>query len=777
MTSDSPGLPLPSEARLAEKVGELEAMAQRLRELIASLPPKELLGYIYAFMLLGRTEAETDTENGDATWVPPGKDLDDAQFLLEYVHAVLATTPIAATGHLDEGVCAEVMRLANELKQRCMLAAMLIATHSANTQFGEGTKDLMFRALSAWVLLRGHRYQVLEEEFFRFALAPHDGALKRAYGAGAVEIAAGVQAIADIVRTGHAQAAQALEQSMADAHNFIEKRGLTLEDGMARWKTEASDSADAASEAIADLFQGGICNVHQHTALPSTLLDDLSYDLAEETEFFAPGPYAGTPFRTLPARKKPLVKLDGEPYLTDPSFARDAAYRAILHNLLLRDPSYAEEFKESQKRWSESAFVNVFQRQLAGAQFLNEVYYRRDGNWYENDTLVLLDGVLLLIEAKAGAAATIASPASDFDRHARAVQDLIIKAYIQCRRFLEYLTSADEVPLFALRDGSHEEVARVRLADYWLVLPIGLTIESYSPFSTGSNKLPDVRPILGKHPFLSVAVDELLVLSRFLPTAGVLMHYLRIRQEAAGIKELFLFDELDYLGAYLKQNRFSDRPREQIAKGANLVVLDGMSVIVDEYFARRDWSSTLPPFQPLPEEMHMLLQALDCTRAPGWIEADGLLRDFDEPTRNELSRNLALLRASLHQHRRRYFAFGGESGLLIWMHRAIDEPDVAAAREKASALCVATNASRILLLVVSADRSSYASAMANWMQPDGEISEAVRADAEAMIHRAIKATVPSGTGGGASSPKLGRNERCWCGSGIKFKKCHGRWSG
>ena len=23
-------------------------------------------------------------------------------------------------------------------------------------------------------------------------------------------------------------------------------------------------------------------------------------------------------------------------------------------------------------------------------------------------------------------------------------------------------------------------------------------------------------------------------------------------------------------------------------------------------------------------------------------------------------------------------------------------------------------------------------------------------------------------------PKVGRNQPCWCGSGVKFKKCHGR---
>jgi preprotein translocase subunit SecA len=40
---------------------------------------------------------------------------------------------------------------------------------------------------------------------------------------------------------------------------------------------------------------------------------------------------------------------------------------------------------------------------------------------------------------------------------------------------------------------------------------------------------------------------------------------------------------------------------------------------------------------------------------------------------------------------------------------------------------------------------------------------------------------PAGAGvrasGGASAqtgPKLGRNDPCWCGSGKKYKKCHGR---
>jgi preprotein translocase subunit SecA len=42
---------------------------------------------------------------------------------------------------------------------------------------------------------------------------------------------------------------------------------------------------------------------------------------------------------------------------------------------------------------------------------------------------------------------------------------------------------------------------------------------------------------------------------------------------------------------------------------------------------------------------------------------------------------------------------------------------------------------------------------------------------------ATATAVASGGGNGAqaarSGPKIGRNDPCWCGSGKKFKKCHG----
>lgn len=200
-----------------------------------------------------------------------------------------------------------------------------------------------------------------------------------------------------------------------------------------------------------------------------------------------------------------------------------------------------------------------------------------------------------LVEAKAGAAATIASPAIDFDRHTQSVQDLVLKAYRQCKRFFDYLNSADEVPIYRRANGRYEECGRVRRADYRVMVPIGLTIESFSPFSAYCKELPEITPLLGRHGFVSLSIDDLFVLKRLLPTPGEFAHYMEVRQSVAAIRRAHLFDEVDHLGAYLKKNRFDLDISEQVKGGkASLVIWDGMSDTVDRAFEGRLGRPTLP---------------------------------------------------------------------------------------------------------------------------------------------------------------------------------------
>ena len=759
---------------------EMESLGRRMRDLIGAQPPLDLLGYIYAQPMLREYRKPEETEQPKPA-EDQGDLINERQFLLEYVHAVLASTPARDDATFVEAACVELFECASKLNTTAMFHAMVSSAGTENGAFGPHTADIEFRAKSTWVLLRGNRYQVLEGEFYAFVLAPHDALLRETYGIGAGEIAVGFQDMANAVRTGLSDAMEKITVQFDAAQAFAKAQGKSFEEVAADWMKDRGAEMKATGLAINDLFRGGICNVSHHTALPPSLLADLAFERGEETDYFDDGPYSGTPFRTLPARKKPLIKLGDDYYAVDPCFARDAGYRALLWNLLRRKPEYKKDFETHQKTMSEAAFFEILDIQLKGATVHQEVYYKDPvtRQWVENDTLILIDDALILVEAKAGAAATIASPALDFSRHAQAVQDLVVKAYKQCKRFFEYLESADEVSIYKRTNDRYVECGRLRRSDYRIMLPIGLTVESFSPFSAMCKELPDIASLLGKHPFFSLSIDELLVLKRFLPTLGELAHYLEVRQVVAGMRGVHLFDELDHLGAYIKKNRFDQDLAEQFSNdNPGIVVWDGMSAVVDRHFEGEDWEARTVPTQEFPSELLGLLGALDRARAPGWLSAESHIRNYGEEGRNELAHLLATCRTTLNEHPSRYFCFIGESSLFVWLQRAGTHHGPLTVSDKASAAALAAKSpTMIALFVVAEATGKYVTAQRHDVSVPLKrtvTNSRIYEDAERMLNRqgAIKTAGTGQTSAPVQRP--GRNDPCWCGSSLKFKKCHGR---
>lgn len=768
---------------VATLLKNMEAIAADMRALIVGMPPKDLLGYIYAQRLMrmttgsGEPLAEHDTDG-------PSDTINEFQFLLEYVHAVLASDAAPDKVEFDEAKCAELFELSSKLKEQAMFFAMGSSADTENKDFGPNTADIEFQIKSTWVLLRGNRYQVLEGEFYNYVLAPHDDVLKEVYGVGASEIAEGFQDMANATRVGQANAMEEMMKQFEAVQNFAAEQEKPLEDVMEAWVAANADQSRAAGQAMDDMLRGGISNVSRHTKLPPDLLSDLAYQRGEETEFFAEGDFAGTPYRTLPARKKPLIKLGSDYFAVDPCFTRDAGYRALLFNLLQRKPEYKKSFEERQKIMSEGAFPDILSVQLRGATVYQEVYYKDPvtKQWSENDTLVIIDDVLYLIEAKAGAAATIASPALDFKRHAQSVQDLVVKAYRQCERFFNYLNSADEVPLYKRADGKYEECGRIRHCDYRVMLPIGLTVESFSPFSSFCKELPQVEPLLGKYAFVSISIDDLFVLRRILPTPGLFAHYMEVRQAVAGMRRAHLFDEFDHLGAYITKNRFDEDIADQFRGGeANLVVWDGMSNVIDRSFEGENWEDNPIPAQKFPKELLNLLEALDATRAKGWLFAESLIRNYGEQARYDLAKLLSELGKTIGQHPERYFAFAGDGQpLFVWMQSSKNPVEWEKVNDKASAVALCTESPDVVGVFIEVG-NGCAYGAAQYFKVDtpskqSKENQHIFDDAKRMrqrtkdvsSHREAETPQPN------HSRKIGRNEPCPCGSSVKYKKCHGR---
>jgi hypothetical protein len=155
----------------------MEATAARMRELITVMPPHDLLGYIYAQrMMKSMADKSIDQEKREAD--DQSDLINETQFLLEYVHAVLASNFSPAEMKFEQALCTELFELGKKLREQAMSFAMVTSANTKDGVFGPDTAEIEFRAKSTWVMLRGNRYQVLEEEFYCYVLAPHNEALK-----------------------------------------------------------------------------------------------------------------------------------------------------------------------------------------------------------------------------------------------------------------------------------------------------------------------------------------------------------------------------------------------------------------------------------------------------------------------------------------------------------------------------------------------------------------------------------------------------------------------
>jgi hypothetical protein len=348
----------------ADVLAELKSVCAEIKACILTQYPQSLLGYLWSLIFLS---VFARTEEGADVLSPVSEDENTIIFAMEYVHAATAADASFPTEfkNVDEQAANSLVALS----QKAISLSFEYGFHATATKDATDRDRLEFQILSTWILIRGRRYPVLEREFFSYVLAPHDDAIQRIFGVTSDEVAEGIQAAADIQRVGIESARERLQTLMEESEAAGDSQGPagffnSLSD------EEGSEFKARARSAIEDLFLGGVFNLSKHTSLPESLLADLAFEPGEDGSFFADGESAGTPFRTLPARIKPLIRYVDGYYCCEPHLFRDSAYRAIQRGIIRRDPDYKEQWNLKQKQLSESAFADVMNNCLKRAILL-----------------------------------------------------------------------------------------------------------------------------------------------------------------------------------------------------------------------------------------------------------------------------------------------------------------------------------------------------------------------------------------------------------------------
>jgi hypothetical protein len=758
-------------------VSHIDGLVSAIAALVRVLPPKLLLQRAWWEMGWRHTKIATEAEITfeDGVLVR----------MIDYIQSVIASVKPADDSRQDvtdeewESLRAKVAELFETLNtpyQICRTAK----NRADSSDFDLNVEEFQYRAQAYWCNIRGSRYQVHEPAYLSDMFLPHTAVLKELFGITGEEFVSEITKIWHVLSFGIGEVAESLVNFQKDLKAAVEKK---------RSAAPASATSDLASlitevvtennwqerrESLSGRFVGmDLFDLQKTTAFPEKLLTELSWFPGEEEEFFAEGEFRGWPLRIWPIFKRPFIRLEGRYYCFDLYSLFDHIYRIMQRIIVRLKPDYAQTWNQIQQGVSEELPLRYLERILPGAKILHSVFYRglTDSgiiDWCETDGLLSYDDCLFIIEARGGAF-TYTPPATDFPAYVASLKNLVLKPVTQGRRFLNYLNSAETVPLF---NENHDQIGEARRRDFRQITICTVTLDPFTEIAAQVQHLQKIGFNVGSDPVWSISLDDLRVYADIFENPLVFLHYVQQRMRAFRSQIIQSDDELDHLGLYLKHNDYSTYAEELRGRSGARLTFTGYRSAIDHFFTERmlDANFPCPLRQSIPSRISQIVEFLSRSTLPGRARIASYLLDLDGDGRARISRNIdEELARQPTQKRAKPISTHAGANLTVFCWTDSWAPRKASlALEHARTVLLSTNDRRRLLLELSySDGGDLKHVAWKWIElntiPPTELPR-LRTQADQLREvRLLRSKIENG--------KIGRNDPCPCGSGKKYKRC------
>lgn len=755
-------------------VGEIDAAVTEAAQLVATLPPLNLLHRAWWTRSMAMLGIDNESDIGQPEVL--------AERMVDYVQSLIAGHPPAAKQKTE--VSDEDWRTLESLVEKIFstLNASYFASATAKRRTDEpgisqAMEEFHFHSQFYWANVKGSQYQVHQIQTLRELLLPQSPIVEAMYGITSVSLCDELTKLQDLQSFGISDAVNAMRAFQAKCIALIESDMTPgLLDGSnpqdALQNTIERHGLRAEGDRTMGLLLGfDLLDVGKNTSLPDSFMRDFSWKPGEDTDFFADGQFRGWPLRVWPTFKRPFLKVGTGYYLFDSSTLFDHIYRQIEKRAFALGEVEKQKWIESRKHVTEDLPFTYLQRILPGARVSKSVYYKASGDgkaarWFELDGLIAYDDHLFVIEVKAGSF-TYTSPTTDAEAHVNSLKSLVADPAKQGNRFLNYLRSATEVPLF---DDKKNEITRLRQGDYRNISVCAVTLDPFTEIAAQSHKLSRIGIAAGEEPVWSMSIDDLRVYADVFNNPFEFLHFAEQRSKGLRSTLLELDDELDHLGLYLKHNQYEDYARELVDGKESKLRFTGYRVDVDKFFAAKaqDVSTKSPLRQEMPESLAALLDLLSKDGRPGSARLTSYLLDLSGGWRDNL---FGLIKERLGK------SAGGRVGsmstvgevritLQPWLGK-LDSEGGEAHLDQVRAMLVLNNEVNRLLLILHYDATlTLQDVTWRWISRE-DIKERELPRIQALAEELRSRRLAKASAGS----RIGRNTPCPCGSGRKFKRC------
>lgn len=753
-------------------VGEIDALVASIAAQVARLPPGRLLQrgwWEYSAMIVGLG----------------GKDASDSEKLaaarmVDYVQSVIVSVnPKQYADNVSEEDWAKLKSDVETLFRRLTLDYQMCLTAHRRAQdphLDTRLEEFRFRAETLWLNIRGKRYQLHERQALLDVLARHSDILLNLFGLDAAALSAEFDKILIRLTRGLMDIAVDMKELHAKSMNRLDELAVKHEgfefDVLMAEVFEDTELASQRDRFAGAMFGLDLFDVEKNTALPKALLDALSYSPGQDAEFLAPGEFAGWPLRIWPVMRRPFIRLNDSTYCFDVFSLFDNIYRVLRRIVVELEPAYKESWNDGQKAASEELPFTYLALLLPGARVYRPIFYRwKAGNgpaqWHEADGILIYEDHLFVIEVKGGAF-TYTSPANDLDAHLASLRALLQAPARQGSRFVDFLESAPEV---SIADSEHNDITKLRRSDFRHVTVCTITLDAFTALAARAQHLTPLGIDVGQRPLWPLSLDDLRVYAELFDNPLIFLHFVEQRVRAGRSDKVDLNDEMDHFGMYITENNYAQYA-EQFSENADKMQFDGYTTPVNEYFhAVVIGDSPAKPRQKMPIRIAEIIDLLSASNEPHRAELSSFILDgagdwrdtFASSIENGLKENKELKRA------RPLSSYGGmEMTQFVWSPDAPRNAELAIEHTRVVILAANKAVRRLVEFEYDKDGKLYGAHLRHVTLAgvsDVEV-ESLRAKGVELQQRRIESAHAKG--------KIGRNEQCPCGSGKKWKKCHGQ---
>lgn len=764
--------------RFPEVVAKINRLVTDIISMVSTLPPEQLLQRGYGEMSVLHMGKQSEADFGDEEI--------HALRMVDYLQSIIAAADPRPDqkDEVSEQDWTRLQFLVEELFTTLNFEYQICRTavnRKSNPNLDMDVEAFFFKAQMYWCNIRGDRYIYHEERHFRDLLLVHSPVMEDLFGISAQEL---IESIGKIIRSltrGMPDAVQELKQfqeatlaklepKLVSEPDPTEERMRQLmqqviqENGWIEWKNDI----------FGRFFGLDLFDLQKVTELPPHLLKELSWHPGQEGAFLADGEYKGWPLRIWPIFKRPFICLNGKYYCFELYSFLDHFYRIIQRTVCRLKADYTAIWNAKQQEVSEQLPFTYLAQLLPGALEYRQVFYKWNTGgaggkqWCEADGLLIYDDHLFVVEVKAGAF-TYTSPADDFPAYMDSIRNLVLKPSLQGRRFVEYLRSAETVPIF---DKDHKQVGKVSLRDFRGIIICPVTLDSFTHLAAQVQHLKQVGIDVGEHPVWAISIDDLRVYSDIFRNPLVFLHFIEQRMRAFRSDIFRSEDELDHLGLYIQHNVYTQYAREfRTDPGVHLNFI-GYRSDIDKYYSDllHDPGTPCPLDQEMPHRLREIVDYLSSSGQTGRAFIAAYLLDCGGDWRENIAQGIDHVLAEQSKlGRPQPLSTHGETRLTIFCSQPPHSfRDAAGAIYHARTVLLAQEEADRILLELEYSRDGALNGI-HWQQvglsgiPDNEIERLQHEAAKLKERRIAKAKAISG--------KIGRNAPCPCGSGKKYKKC------